>query len=285
MKHTARTYILVPFILLVACGSGPDRGEVVARAGDAELYEADLKEAVPPGLNERDSLLFLQGYVTRWTREQLIYQLALENLPEEEARIDEEVQQYKRSLMIFAYENELVRKKLDTTVTAADIETYFNEHKSDFALQQNIVKYHLMIFPQDAKNSEKALKLFSSPGTEDLSELTRFCSETAYQCSLEDEWVTMEELKMLVKPLPAWLESNNLGSGKTYRFTDSTLTYALKINELKINKDIPPLDFVKNEIREIILNKRKTVLLNAIRTEIFTEAEKKKTTEIYLPLK
>jgi|GEM_PF-1106083 len=286
MSLLRRMHILFPLCLLAACSGGPDRGELVARSGEATLYENDLKKAVPPGLSGKDSLLFLQGYITRWTQEQIMYQLALENMPDEEARIDQEVQQYKRSLMIFAYENELLRKKLDTSVTARETEAYFNEHQNDFALRQSIARYHLMIFPEGSKGSDKILKLFAENTNENnLAELTRFCSSTAYQCSFDDNWVGLEELKMQVKPLGTWLETNNLASGRVYRFNDSTLTYALKIRELKINKDIPPLDFVKNEIREIILNKRKTVLLNTIRTDIFTEAEKKKTTEIYLPLK
>lgn len=67
------------------------------------------------------------------------------------------------------------------------------------------------------------------------------------------------------------------------KLVDSNLVYAIKINELKIREDIPPLDFVKDDIKEIIINNRKSILLHSIRNNIFTDAKNNNKIEVFLP--
>lgn len=276
-----------PFLLILclvsSCSLMNQEDNILAQVGDAKLYEKDVLEAIPSGLNQEDSLLILKGIVNRWTEEQAMYQQALENLPEEMPAIQKEIEKYKRTLYIFQYENELLKSKLDSVIPDTEISNYFDEHKEEFVLRQSILKFHFIITGINTKGVDKILEKFKNPNADDLSDLSKFCSTTAYSCNFEDNWSTLDEAKVQIKPLGNYLKTNNLTAGNVIKIQDSTLLYAIKINELKIKEDIPPLDFVKNDIREIILSKRKSILLNSLRNDIFTEAKNKNKVEAFLP--
>lgn len=277
-----------PILLLISmmhysCQMNVQDKTVIARVGEAELFEEDVLSAIPAGLDEEDSLQFLKGLVNRWTEEQVMYQLALENLPNEQPRIENEIEKYKRTLYVFTYENELLKSQLDTNVHQQEINEYFELHKNQFVLRQSILKYHLMVMGTETKQLDKLLKKFQNPSAEDLADLGKFCSKSAYKCDFEDNWSTLHEAKTQINPLERYLKSNNLEAGRMIKLVDSNLVYAIKINELKIREDIPPLDFVKDDIKEIIINNRKSILLHSIRNNIFTDAKNNNKIEVFLP--
>lgn len=274
---------LIICIFLSSCQFLDIEDDVIAKVGEVVLLEKDVLEAIPPGLNREDSLLFLENFVNRWTEEQVLYQQAVENLPNELPRINKEIEKYKRSLYVFAYENELLKAKLDTNISSTDIEAYFEENKEQFILRQSIIKYNYMIMSSQTKQLDKLHKKFSIQDAEDLADLGKFCSTSAYDCEFEDNWVDLDDAKLKIKPLSNYLKTNNLNAGRVIKLEDSSLVYLLKINELKIKEDTPPLDFVKNDVKEIILNQRKSILLNSLRREIIEDSKQKNKIEVFLP--
>lgn len=137
---------LLPILALFffsACNFLGSDENILAKVGDANLYEKDVIEAIPSGLNREDSLLFLAGIVNRWSEEQVMYQAALVNLPDELPRINEEIEKYKRTLFIFSYENELIKSKLDTHVSKSEIQGYFDENKEQFCIETKYIETSL----------------------------------------------------------------------------------------------------------------------------------------------
>jgi len=63
--------------------------------------------------------------------------------------------------------------------------------------------------------------------------------------------------------------------------TDSLYLYLLKIDEYKISEEISPLEFVRSDIRNIILNKRKVELAKSLENEVFQNAKENEDYKIY----
>ena len=62
---------------------------------------------------------------------------------------------------------------------------------------------------------------------------------------------------------------------------DSTYLYFLKIQEYKISEEASPLEFVQEEIRNIILNKRKVALAKGLENDIYERAKENEDYKIY----
>ena len=146
MKY--KTLYILPFlILLLACSNNTtnDKNRIaLAKVNDTYLYEDDLTDIVPDGTSVKDSIELLKKYVNNWVREMLIVQKAEDNLPSEQKNVEKQLQDYRNSLITYAYEKELVKQKLDTTLTNEEVELYYTNNKADFELKDNIIKvvYH-----------------------------------------------------------------------------------------------------------------------------------------------
>ena len=62
---------------------------------------------------------------------------------------------------------------------------------------------------------------------------------------------------------------------------DSNFAYYVNIKEFKIKESISPLSFEKENIKKIVLNKRKLTLIEEMQNNLFKEALKKNDFEIY----
>ncbi len=82
------------------------------------------------GKSPEDSISIVKSYIDNWVREELILAQAEYNLPVEvETEIDQDVSEYRASRVVYAYERELIREKLDTVISDAEIEKYYNGAK------------------------------------------------------------------------------------------------------------------------------------------------------------
>ena len=117
------TYLFVT-ILLIACDQKPVKDQnriAIARANNAYLYLDNIKDIVPLGTSAKDSLELINQYINNWIHESLVIQKAEDNLPDEQKKVEKQLQDYRNSLITYAYEKELVKQKLDTVVSTDEI--------------------------------------------------------------------------------------------------------------------------------------------------------------------
>ncbi len=62
---------------------------------------------------------------------------------------------------------------------------------------------------------------------------------------------------------------------------DDDFLYFLRIDDYKISDQISPLEFVEDQIRNIIINKRKVELTNELERKVFEDALRNNEFEIY----
>lgn len=79
-----------------------------------------------------DSAEVAKNYIDNWIKRQLILQVAEKYLTAEQLDIERRVQDYKESLIIYSYENELIQQKLDTVVSQDEIEAYYQQYEENF---------------------------------------------------------------------------------------------------------------------------------------------------------
>ena len=66
-----------------------------------------------------------------------------------------------------------------------------------------------------------------------------------------------------------------------YETSDNNFLYFLKVDSYRISDNVSPLEFVRDDIRNIILNKRKVDLAKKLEDEVYKEAQNDDDFEIY----
>ncbi|MBL7849730.1 MAG: peptidyl-prolyl cis-trans isomerase [Cyclobacteriaceae bacterium] len=293
MSCTSRTWIC---LLLVALNLGgcelirrkneePPKTKgprAVARVNDVYLYETDLSGIVDNRTSREDSMSRVTAYVNSWIRKQLIIQEATRRMNIDEAEVERKVLDYRYSLIGYEYQNFYIRQHLDENISLQEITDYYNTHQDNFALKQNIVQGTFIKVPRTAPRTNKVKDMIFSKKPKDLEELRSYCLSfsTAYHLS-DSLWI---EFDKLVVNSPIAEIPNKIQFLKTnpyYETSDENYLYFLKIDNYKISDNVSPLEFVKEDIRNILLNKRKVELARALEDEVYENAVKQKNFEIF----
>lgn len=256
-------------------------GNAVARVGEEYLYQNTIIE-LTKSVNQEDSAEIAESYIQNWIREQLLIQKALQNLGEEQLNFEQQLRDYRNSLIIYAYQNELVKQKLDTNVSQADIEAYYNEFNRNFVLKTDIARYQLIKTKFSAPQQDSIKLWMQTPFDETKESIRNYCLQFAEKCLTNPEqWLSVNSL-MEHLPLSAFNELESALNYNGYKsYTDSTVTSHLNLIEVKKQGELAPISYVRAQIKDIIINKRRLELLANVSNEIYEEGTLKNKYETY----
>jgi hypothetical protein len=283
MKASA-PYLFALFCL-ASCSSGSKKDEervAVARANDAYLYADDLRDIVPVGTDPKDSLELTRKFIDNWIRESLVIQKAESNLTEEQKDVEKQLQDYRNSLITYAYEKELVKQKLDTLVTDTEIEEYYTNNQNDFELKDNICKVIYVKVNKKAPGQDKLKRWYKSDNMKDREQLAGYCHQFAENFYLDDNsWLLFDDLLKEI-PIQTYNKELFLQNNTFVEVSDSLNSYFLNIKGFKTRNSISPLGFERENIKNIILNKRKLQLIMKMKEDVYNDAANSKKIEIYI---
>jgi hypothetical protein len=255
--------------------------KAVARVFEKSLYANDIKEILPKNSTPKDSEIFVKSYIHQWITNELILHQAEGNLSNDEKNIQKEMDEYRKNLLVYRYETELVRQKLDTAVAMQDIETYYNSHTQNFMLKENIVKVSYVKINKKTPNADKVKKWYASKEVKDQDNLKKYCIQYADNFFLDDNtWLLLDDVMKEI-PLRDYNPELLLKTSRQIELSDSTFTYYLNIKDFKIKNNPSPLSFEKENIRQIIINKRKLSLIEQMKQSVYSQAKENNNFEVY----
>jgi hypothetical protein len=253
----------------------------VARVNKTYLYKDELSGIIPPGTAPADSASRAEAYITSWIRKQLLMQEALRKININEAELERKIMEYRYSLIAYAYQAYYIQQHLDTAVSSEDILQYYQQNPDNFILKQNIVRATFIKVPKTAPRTHKIKDLILSRKEKDRDELKSYCLSFAAAYHLSDStWMIFDEL---VKNSPLADIPNKVQFLKNYTYyetADDNYLYFLKVDEFRITDNISPVEFVRDDIKNILLNKRKVELIRKLEEEIYSRAQENKEFEI-----
>jgi hypothetical protein len=258
--------------LCISCGEPKtEADEVVARVKDAVLLSSELNLKLPKGLSEVDSARMTQQFVKDWILEKALLTQAEENLPAEQKDVQKQLDEYRSSLLVYAYERALINQKLDTLVNENELQAFYDENRENFKLKSYIVKLRFIKLSADApklKNIERWLNSDKDSDFDALYEHSRSYAENFFFD--ESIWLYLEEVLKEI-PLPADDLDNFFKQHTYYTFESNQYVYFVRIYDYKLKGDVAPFALEKGRVRDFILNKRKAELISRMREDLVQE--------------
>lgn len=253
----------------------------LARVHDKYLYRYEIANLVPPDASPKDSAMIVKSFIEDWIKQNIVLYLAEQNLVDEQKNVERQLQEYRNSLLTHAYEQELVRQRLDTTVATEEIEKYYTENSKNFVLKNNIIKSIFLRVPKKAPKLDKLKAWALSNSDKDRQLLEEYCFHYAKDYSLNDaNWILFDDLLKRV-PIKTYDKEEFLRNNRFIEISDSASIYYVKIADFQVKESTSPLSFEKENIRELIINKRKLLLIQEMQQNAFQQALKNNEFEIY----
>jgi hypothetical protein len=255
--------------------------EPVARVFDKYLYRDELREMIPADASPEDSTLMAENFINNWIRQAVIYRKAEDNLSDSEKDFQKKLEDYRRSLVIYTYERNLVDQVLDTLVTTEQIEDYYNRNKQNFELKDNIIKVIYIKVDKKAPDIAKVENWVKNASQKDLLNLENYAYQFAQNFFLDDNtWLLFDDLLKEI-PMKTYNQEEFLKNNRYIEVEDQNSVYFVNIKGFKIKNSLSPLSFERENIRNIIINKRKLQLITKMKNDIYEEALQKKDIEIF----
>lgn len=270
-------FYLVACFMVLTMGSCDRQTEseddiLLASVYNSRLYQGDIVGLVPPGTSAKDSVALLKLYVDRWVKQQVFLHQAQKNLDVDQLGLEKKIKDYKNSLIIFAYENELISQQLDTLVTDQQIAEYYEANQADFVLRENIVKVMYIKVPLDAPEVWRLRRLYRSEDPDDLLQLEDYSLQHAATYYIEsDTWLFFNDLLREV-PIQTSNQETFLRTNRHVELTDNYFRYFLNIIDYRLKGGVSPLVLERDNIRSIILNIRRHTFINEQRSLFLQEA-------------
>ncbi len=253
----------------------------VARALDQYLYRSDLQSAIPEGSSDQDSMVIARRVIEAWVRNQLMLNRAELALSNEQKDFEKKIEEYRSSLLIYSYRQKLLLQKMDTTVSKTDILEYYENNINNFILNKDIIKGTFVKVPLSAPDIG-SVRIWSKSGSDDaLDQLEKYCINYADKFdTFNDTWIYFSTILERI-PLNIDQPARFIRYNKNIETSDSLYHYFIHISEHKTERDISPMVLIQDDIKSILLNKRKIEFYQNLESQVYNEGVNRNQFEIY----
>ncbi len=285
-KSLFHSVLFLSLVLFSSCDSifnkgTEEEGELVARVYESKLYRHDIVAVLPEGLSSEDSATFVQNFINVWAKNELMVYKAEFNLTDEQKQFEEQIRNYRNDLLKYAYLQKYVDDRLDTSISELQIKDYYQANSQNFLLKENILKIRYIVVPQDAPELDNLKKWFKSSEAKDLEALLDYSLSFARSFSLEDTaWISFNDFRKLI-PIRTYNQQDFLARNTWIELEEEGLIYLAQIKEYKIKDNSAPIFYVKDIIRNTLLNKKRLDLIADLEKNLVNDALKKKEFETY----
>ncbi|WP_146066622.1 hypothetical protein, partial [Candidatus Venteria ishoeyi] len=275
-RNTKYFFVVQAFVMLISlfasssCQQNQEQNhrKIVAQVQDHVLYWDEVKEFIPDYSSGDDSSQIVGGFVKEWVLHKLKLRMAEQNLETAQKDLSKELEDYRSSLLIYKYEQEYIKQNLDTFISDEDLKSYYEGFKPELLLEKPVVKCAYVILPLEAPDYFSFKTKFRYNYDKKLAEINSYCEANAEAYfHQEEDYLYFDELRKRL-PLKTDIPENFLKYNRFVELEDDKYKYLVNIFDYKLKSDIAPLNIVKNEIRSILLNKRKIKLIRNLEESI-----------------
>ena len=277
-------YLLLP-VLLCSCNaiqSLVHDDQVVAKVGKNKLYRSELERFIPNMVSGADSARLAEQYINTWAMDLLYLDVAEKELSKGELDVSADLEDFRRSLLKYRYEQRYINDRLDTLVTDEQIRQYYEAHQADFELKRPVLKVRFVDVMKDSPNKDAILRMMSSQEYNDVQRADTLAKSTALRYfDSSDTWMDANELAksfgLDYTQMLSYLRWDNTIRYEPADRADLMVAYVCDIR----NNGPAPLDYCADRIRDILMSARKHNLMNSLERDLLENALESKQFVIY----
>ena len=254
---------------------------VVAKVGDHKLYKSEVVALIPTGLPEQDSLSMARQYINSWASDHVFLDVAEQQLSPEDQDVTEELENYRRSLLRYRYEQLYVAQRLSWDVSEEEIKSYYDAHLNNYILDLPIAKCRILRISAESPHKEHLKGLLTTSDPSMLAELDTLSYVLADKyIDHSSEWMNLVDVGRQVGVDYGTILSR---MNRNYAEVDdqSGRFYMIYFVDYMRSGLQAPLEFCRQSIKETLLSLRKRKLILDLEQELLEQARQNGEFEIY----
>ena len=274
-----QTFLIIAFLTFTVSCFNSNNKQIIASVNEKDLLLSEVLREMPKATE--DSAFFIERYMNLWIRKQLMLYHSEINLSSDLLNYEAQIADYRSSLLIYAYQQELINQNFDTSITSNEISDYYNQYREEFKLVKNIFMGRYIVVDKSAPKSKNLKKWYKSNKPDDIESLTDYCHQFAKEYYLSDS--SWQYFSSINNKLPKFIteEEYFLENTKGVWFEGQQYRHYIYIKNYQIKGSISPLALEREKIRNVLLNKNKIQYLKQLEDELYQNALALKKIKIY----
>lgn len=266
--------LLIVSLLTVSCKenrNGFKSRTAIVEVNDHVLYRETLEENIPDGISSEDSIIIAEHFIHTWIVEQLLYEVASSNVADEKM-IDELVENYRKSLVVYQYKENLVNEKVSRNIGMNEMLNYYNENTDKFKLDRPLVKGLFLQIPVDAPAIDQVRAWSKTLTPASLSSIEKYCVQNALPYNyITEDWVDYAELT-LNWPVSYKNEITVISNNRFIEEKDDKFYYFFHITAYLLPGDNAPFEYAQSAVKEILINQKKIEFMKSMEDDLYHKA-------------
>jgi len=274
--------ILVISLFTLACNNNLDikNSNPLVKVQGKILYKNALNDIIPAGLSKEDSIIAAEYFIRAWINENLLYDLALKNINNKE-NVELLVENYRKSLLINQFQEQLVNERLSKEIDEQSLYDYYNNNKEILKLEKPLVKGLFLKVPENAPQLDEIRRWYKliTPNSRESLEKYSLSNAVVFEFFVNN-WMDFSDVMDNFPQNKINKEDFNLNK-KTIEKQDNGYYYLLNITDFLQPGANAPYEYVKNTVKEILINQRRIDFLKKTEEELYKRALDKGDIQFY----
>ena len=265
---------VVGLMTLAGCSQAVDhKGKTpLVEVGHEFLYKEDLQAALPLNISKDDSVLFAEHYIRNWIEDALLFDKAEGNIPDND-KISKLVENYRRALIMHTYQEELVNQKLANDISEEEINAYYEKNKELFRLDTPLVKGLFIKVPLSSPDLGNVRVWYRKNNQDVIEKLEKYSLRNAVSYDyFYDRWTSVPDVAAKIPLKVLDTDANYLDKNRNVEVKDTAFCYFLHIEDFLGKDKQKPLDFARDEIKEILINLKRVEFINKVKEDLYQRA-------------
>jgi hypothetical protein len=269
-----RTIVLLLLFsaIFASCGGKTSiKDDILAEVNGNFLYKEDLRSVLPYGLSGDDSVAFTKNFIRSWAEDILLYEVAEENVKDSE-KVEELVNNYRKSLIIHSYQQQLVNQRVSTNISENDITNYYENNKEIFVLKTPLIKGLFVKVPSNAPRLNELREWYKSETYDAVDNLEKYSLINAVSYEyFYDKWTRVSDVLAKI-PLKQADPEDYINKNRHIELQDTAFYYFLNVTDYLQVGDQEPYDFARLEAKDMLINIKKIDFMRNMKEDMFKEA-------------
>lgn len=258
--------------------SAQEEKVVLAEVNGEKLYAESLSDLDFSAETKEDSIRFVEIFVDRWVRDELLLHEAKEQM-EDHPKVQELVEKYRNSLLLHEYEKQVINELLDSAVSQEEMKAHYEENKESYILNQSTYRA-LWIFTGSSNINLDSVRVnWERNDTVKQEAISSLAELYAKSFNLNHQtWWKRDELRSILHLTEEEWRNTTLDEASIIEREEGKLI--LKIIDKKEKGEYAPISYIEDNIRRFILHERKERILKKVRNDLFRTALENHTVKI-----
>ena len=272
--------LVLLLITLLGCGACKEQRDHKGKTPLVEvdgnfLYKEDLMSVLPVGLSKDDSILFAEHYIRSWAEEILLYEKAVNNIPDN-VDVDKLVENYRKALIMHTYQQELINQKLTNDISEQEITDYYGQNKELFKLENPLIKGLFIKVPLTAPQLNNVRRWYKSDKQDAIESLEKYSLQNAVKYEyFYDKWVSVTDVLDMI-PLKVEAPEEYVNKHRQIELKDTAFCYFLNVSDYRGVGEEKPYEFARPEVKDLLVNQKRVDFMERVKNDLYQQAVSKK---------